>query len=582
MKTAMKTQCWFVALGLAISITAFAQVEQAWVAHCTNGAGALAMKVSSAGNVHVTGPVGTVKYDAGGDQIWNTLTGGVALAVDTAANVYVASTAIDTNGTVDFLTVKLDSSGHPLWSRQYDGPNGGDDQIRAMALDGAGNLYVTGASGGYFAIRNSAFDFATIKYDREGHELWVARYDGPIGRIDNPIALAIDRQDNVYVTGVTDFGCNRGIGCSGATATVKYDTEGRLLWIADLDAYPSGLAVDSTGNVVVTGSGGCSDSVTTKHDSNGQQVWFLLDDYDPASVFPRGLAVDNVGNVVVSGTVSGFNLATTEYFLACVTAKCSGDGRRLWVARVPDADCVAMKMDQQGGVLVLGRVQVNESESASLMTKYDANGNQLWQARLTNSWPVALEIDDAGGIYVVANTETGFRVAKYVEFPLVGLPTIVSPPTGQTVGPGAIVSLAVVADGLGPLNYQWRFDGRAISGATNATLVFANVEPASEGNYSVEVSNAIGTTVSPEARVTVLSRFTSALVTPEGWIELTLVAHAGFFYVIEYSEDLVTWLTLADFVRDDTGTIHFTDYSAASSRQRFYRAIKQVYCPGPT
>ena len=70
MKTAMKTQCWFVALGLAISITAFAQVEQAWVAHCTNGAGALAMKVSSAGNVHVTGPVGTVKYDAGGDQIY--------------------------------------------------------------------------------------------------------------------------------------------------------------------------------------------------------------------------------------------------------------------------------------------------------------------------------------------------------------------------------------------------------------------------------------------------------------------------------------------------------------------------------
>jgi len=70
-------------------------------------------------------------------------------------------------------------------------------------------------------------------------------------------------------------------------------------------------------------------------------------------------------------------------------------------------------------------------------------------------------------------------------------------------------------------------------------------------------------------------------ITPHGAIQLTLVGHAGFSYVIEYSEDLVTWVPLA-YLPFAPETIQFTDSTDASSARRFYRAVKYVYCQGPT
>ena len=67
----------------------------------------------------------------------------------------------------------------------------------AAAVDAAGNVYVTGESAG----AGFDFDYATIKYDPEGNELWVARYNGPGNGSDVASALAVDAAGNVYVTG---------------------------------------------------------------------------------------------------------------------------------------------------------------------------------------------------------------------------------------------------------------------------------------------------------------------------------------------------------------------------------------------
>ena len=80
-------------------------------------------------------------------------------------------------------------------------------------------------------------------------------------------------------------------------------------------------------------------------------------------------------------------------------------------------------------------------------------------------------------------------------FQIILPPTILSPPTNQTVLEGGNATFTVSATGFGPLIYQWQRNGGNISGATNTTLSLSNLTVASAGNYSVQVLNVGGTSV---------------------------------------------------------------------------------------
>ncbi|MBA3726190.1 MAG: SBBP repeat-containing protein, partial [Armatimonadetes bacterium] len=147
-------------------------------------------------------------------------------------------------------TIKYDSNGNQLWAARYNGPGSRWDEARALAVDGAGNVYVTG----YSWSDATREDYATIKYDSNGNQLWVARYNGPWNDYDAAYALAVDGVGNVYVTGGS-----YGVGTATDYATIKYDSNGNQLWVAryngpgnDIDAAYA-LAVDGAGNVYVTG-----------------------------------------------------------------------------------------------------------------------------------------------------------------------------------------------------------------------------------------------------------------------------------------------------------------------------------------
>jgi len=84
-------------------------------------------------------------------------------------------------------------------------------------------------------------------------------------------------------------------------------------------------------------------------------------------------------------------------------------------------------------------------------------------------------------------------------------PTITVQPQSQTVSSGANVTFNVTATGTGPLNYQWRFNGVSISGATTSSYTRSNVQSADAGSYSVLVSNAGGSVPSANAVLTISS-----------------------------------------------------------------------------
>jgi hypothetical protein len=186
--------------------------------------------VDAAGNIYVTGQsqgsgsnddYATVKYDAAGTQQWvrrydgpttvvaNDYDRAVALAVDTDGNVFVTGNSSD-----DFATIKYDAAGTEVWVRRYDGPAAGADWATSIAVDASGNSYVTGSS---YGNATTHYDFATLSYDPSGTVRWTERYDGPGNSYDAPYSIAVHSSGDVYVSG-SSVGSETG----GDYTTIKY------------------------------------------------------------------------------------------------------------------------------------------------------------------------------------------------------------------------------------------------------------------------------------------------------------------------------------------------------------------------
>ncbi|MBN2506918.1 MAG: lamin tail domain-containing protein [Verrucomicrobia bacterium] len=76
-------------------------------------------------------------------------------------------------------------------------------------------------------------------------------------------------------------------------------------------------------------------------------------------------------------------------------------------------------------------------------------------------------------------------------------------PADQTIAAGGTATLVSEARGTDPIGYQWFFNTTPIPGATNASLVLADVEAANQGAYVAVASNYLGSATSSVAQLTV-------------------------------------------------------------------------------
>jgi hypothetical protein len=103
-------------------------------------------------------------------------------------------------------------------------------------------------------------------------------------------------------------------------------------------------------------------------------------------------------------------------------------------------------------------------------------------------------------------------------------PVITVQPVSQHVLPGTDVTLGLKAIGTTPLSYQWRYnETNDLPGATNTVLIISNVQPASLGSYSVQVTNVYGAILSSDAVLTLdqapladAGATPSAVISPNG------------------------------------------------------------------
>ena len=143
--------------------------------------------------------------------------------------------------------------------------------------------------------------------------------------------------------------------------------------------------------------------------------------------------------------------------------------------------------------------------SAPLAFQWLRNGVPVVGATTPTYSTTALALADDGAEYTVTVSNVAGSVTSPVSrvTVLAVAPSIGVPPSSVTVRDGAPVTLSVVASGSAPLSYRWLDASGPIPGATQPELTFSALFANSGASYRVEVSNAVGSIVSPAATVTV-------------------------------------------------------------------------------
>jgi hypothetical protein len=325
--------------------------------------------------------------------------GGKGVAVDAMGNSFTVGSFV---GVVDFdpgpgifemvatgsghiFVTKLDAAGGLIWARHFGGDLTWGNMAHSIALDGYGNVYVTGYFSGtadfdphditeynLTSVLNSE-DVFVLKLDASGDFVWVRQFGG--NGYDIGFDITVDDAGNVYTTG--HFGSSVDFdpgpdefnlySMGGMDIFIsKLDPSGNFIWAKRIGgtAFDKGasIAVDASGNIHVTGQfvgtvdfdpgitiyemfafGGLPDIFILKLDPEGDLLWARQIGGNNGGDVAHALTLDPIGNVYISGAFSGtvdLDPGPNTYFLSSIgtvdlfVAKLDPEGYLIWAGRV--------------------------------------------------------------------------------------------------------------------------------------------------------------------------------------------------------------------------------------------------------
>ena len=364
------------------------------------------------------------KYSATGAHVWSKRFGGThddsaqSVAVDASGNVYVSGyfkNTVDFGGGPltayysgfggqmrDAFIAKFSPSGAHLWSRKFG--SFGQDTAYGIAVDGSGNLVVTGTfigpvdfGGTSLASVSDSADVFVAKYSPAGQLVWAKKFGN--GSADTGYGIAVDGAGNIAVvgsfTGSADFGGGTLTSAGGTDIVVfKLSASGTHLWSRRFGNTGQdvgfALATDGGGNVFVTGyfqgeadfgggllSGeGSLDTFVAKFSSGGSHQWsYALGGTNADEGF--GIATDASGNVLIVGAFQGSAdfgsgvLTSVGGSWDVVAIKYSAGGTPLWSKRFggPADDMgYAVVADASGNATFVGTFQSTADFGGASMT----------------------------------------------------------------------------------------------------------------------------------------------------------------------------------------------------------------------
>lgn len=134
------------------------------------------------------------------------------------------------------------------------------------------------------------------------------------------------------------------------------------------------------------------------------------------------------------------------------------------------------------------------SNTAVVTTSFDGS-NLILTPKGSGAASVTVTATDTNG-----NTATGVIL---LNGQIGDAPSLITQPLSQTIAAGGTATFTVSAFGTNPLSYQWRKDGVAIAGATASTLTLNNLTTLQGGDYTVVVTNPLGSVTSRFARLVI-------------------------------------------------------------------------------